>query len=822
MQKNKKHVPKIKLFVTIGYTVLLALVVYGVVRIYSELMRFSEQEPPFIERKELVMIGNVLSSLYESETVAKVLFTPFNNTDGELLFDSLQLRIMSQMDSLKSWTTDSSILLSLDTVSLLLKRKSANIHTMHQLMDSLERVPVRKKSITTILSQKKLTDLDHLSKVHTSKQLDTVRVQVRKKTLMKRLSDVFKSEVKDSVFVKRSTTDEMVDSILPVENIQDTVSRFVTDVILDYDEQREMLTAQLVRRHNRLHQTNNELTFRINLILKDLELRELRKSYRFLLEKEQALSRSSNIVYNVALAALITVAFFLILSLRSISRELKYQRELEIAKKQAENLLINRERLMLTISHDIKAPLSSIIGYIELLDKSNLLEKDKYYLQNMRCSSEQVLEFLTKLLDYHRLRSGNLDIRLMSFSPYRLFGDIYRSFIPLVKQRGLEFEFVNGLNEDLFFQGDPFSIRQIVNNLMSNAVKFTRFGKIAFEVSVLAGEGDPLLQVIVKDTGIGIAQEDMEKIFEEYHRAEDADSMKIVGSGLGLAISRKMTSLLNGDIRVVSEKGKGTECTVVIPLKRDIVMKKEALQPPEKKALKVLLVDDDRVLLNMYSELLKREGFTPTAMTCSMDALALLREESFDIVFTDIQMPDVNGFELVERIRMSAFPGAKDIPVIAVSARSDISEQKFKDAGFSGFIAKPVLVEQMLNVIAAHSGVSTDVEKGASGKGFSALTAFAGKDREAATNIIETFIKENATAIEALEKAVAVEDWPDIRSVAHKLLPLMRMIEAEKTVAILYGLENDVREKPVIHELMKMLKQKNDEAEDFLSENLST
>jgi signal transduction histidine kinase/CheY-like chemotaxis protein/HPt (histidine-containing phosphotransfer) domain-containing protein len=820
MKKDRVHAPKIKLFITIGYVVLLALVVYGVVRIYSELMRFSKQEPPFNERKELVMIGNVLSSLYESETLIESLFTPFGNTYRELLFDSLQQRVVQQMDSLKSWATDPSILTSLDSVSVLLEKKFVNIQSMIQLSDSLDRVPFRKKSITTILSQKKLKDLIRISKMYNRTHADSVHVQVRKKTLMKRLSDVFKSEVKDSVYVKRNSAGEVVDSILPITNMEDTISKFLTDVVLDYDKKREMLTAQLVYRQSQLHQTNNELTSQINTILNDLEIREYEKSYRFLLEKEHALSRSSGIVFNVALAALITAAFFLILSLRSISRELKYQRELEASKKHAEDLMKNREQLMLTISHDIKTPLSSVIGYIELLDKSNWMEKDKYYLQNMRSSSEHVLELLNKLLDYHRLESGNFNVQLMSFSPYRLFEDIHRSFIPLMKQKNLRFEFVNELDKSLFSQSDPLRIRQIVNNLISNAIKFTCSGKVRLEVSASIADNKHLLQVIVKDTGIGINPIDIEKIFETYHRADDVENLKIDGSGLGLAISKKLTSLLEGSISVVSERGKGSEFTVIIPLKEDVFEKKDVSQPP-KNPLKILLVDDDSVLLNMYSELLKRNGFVPLIATRSTDALALLQDASFDIVFTDIQMPDMNGFELVERIRMSTFPGSKDIPIIALSARSDISEQKFIEAGFSGFLAKPVFVEQMMSAIAVYSGIPVNRKKEISGNGLSALTAFAGKDKEAATNIIETFVKENANAIETLEKAVAEGDWSIIRSFAHKLLPLMRMIKAEQIVSILCDLENDVREEFMIYELVKLLKQKNQEATDFMTGDLS-
>ncbi|MDR1120630.1 MAG: response regulator [Dysgonamonadaceae bacterium] len=816
----KKRAYKIKLLIIIGYSILLLLVVYGVVRIYSELRRFSEQESPFEERKEFVKISDVLASLYESEAMSRTLFSSTNTRSGLLAYDSLQNLVVLKIDSLKDLTTDTFVSESLDSVLVLLNMKCNNTHSIFQLMDSINRVPFKEKSITTLLSRKQIADLNNLSKIYTQqKQQDSVIVQVQKKTFSKRLSDVFRSNVKDSVFVKTRQANEQIDSIIPFQIVEDTIASFVTDVLLEYDRKRELLTAQLLRKQEYMYQTNSYLTSQIDNILKELEYQEYTKLYRFVLEKEKTLEYSSNTVLYVALAALITVIVFLGISLRSISRELRYQKQLEDAKKYAEELLKNRERLMLTISHDIKAPLSSIIGYIELLTKSKLPEKDKYYLQNMRYSSEQVLELLTKLLDSHRLKSGSMEIHSMYFSPHRLMEDIYRSFVPLVGQKELSFEFINHLDANDYYQSDPFRIRQIVNNLLTNAIKFTHSGQIMLSVSVLPKDGKLLLNIVVKDTGMGIAPENTEKIFEEYLRLEDAESMKIEGSGLGLAISRKLAVLLDGDIRVVSEKGKGSEFTLTIPLRKEPDTKREAnLSSQREDPLRILFVDDDPVLLNMYAESLKREGFLPVITTSSLDVLPLLHKMSFDIVFTDIQMPDMNGFELVERIRMATFSRAGEIPVIALSACSDVSGQKFKEAGFSGAMLKPFSLGQLLDVIASYSGIPTHKKENLVGKGLSALTAFADKDKDAAINIIQTYIGENATSIESLKKSVETDDWVTLRALAHKLLPLMRMIDADEIVTVLYEIENNVQEKAKIYTLIEMLKQKNEDAEVFLAE----
>jgi signal transduction histidine kinase/DNA-binding response OmpR family regulator len=827
MLKTKKNISKAyrsrtKLFITIGYAILLLLVFYGVMRIYSELRSFSEHDVSFDERQELMMIGNALAALYESESVSRMAVPPDDADRRQAMYDSLQHRAVSKIDSLKVATSDPSMHQSLDSVLTLLEKKHINTYAIFQLIDSIDQVPYREKSITTLLSRKNINDLNRISKMRTKREKDSVVVQVQKKTLRQRLSDVFRSKVEDSVFVKSNLAGEVIDSIIPGLNLKDPVVRFVTNIVRDYDQKRELLTAQLVYQQNELYQTNSRLTAQINNILRDLELREHIKYYAFLQSKEQALSRSSGTVQHVALAALITVVFFLIVSLWSVSREFKYRQQLERARKYAEDLLKNRERLMLTISHDIKAPLSSVIGYIKLLSKSKLTGNNRSYLQNMRNASEQILELVTKLLEYHSLKSSNQNMLLVSFSPYNLFQEIHLGFIPLAEQKGLEFEFVNQLPAGGVYQSDPFRIRQVVNNLLSNAIKFTASGKITLTVSVISEDDKPRLNVVVKDTGIGIDAADREKIFEEYHRLEDARSMKTEGSGLGLAISRKLIALLQGDIRVVSERGEGSEFTFTVPLMESAAPKRPGNQTTA--SLKILFVDDDRTLLQMYNDVLKEEGYLPVVTTRSPEALTLLREIPFDIIFTDIRMPDMNGFELMKRIRTADFPGAKDVPVIALSASSDISEERLKDAGFSGFISKPFSAELLLSVIAAHAGICSTKKKRTVPKkqGWEALTAFADSDREAAANILTTGINENRLKIEALEKAIEAADDAEIRAIAHRLLPLMRMIDANEIVAILCDVENGAAKQSEICRLPEMLKEKNREAEVFLSEQYST
>lgn len=811
---------KIRALTIIGYLVLGLLAFYGVYRIYSEFHRFSENDRPLEERKELVLISNILADLYETESLSRMLF--FNNKQEEekAKFDSLQIITKNKVDSLYTISSDPLTCSRLDSVFSLLDLKYKNTEQMFLLIDSVNRLPLAHISKTTVLSEKDIDNLNRISSMHMQKQEDTTIVQVQKKSFVRRLSDVFKTSVVDSVLVSSNQNALTVDSVVPVAVLTDTLTQYITEIVYAHQSKRENFMRQLADRQTYLLLTNENLTLQIKQILYELESREYQKNVRYLEDKEGALSRSSRIAFRVALAALVIAVLFLGLSLRIITREQRYQEQLKSAKKYAEDLLLARERLMLTISHDIKAPLSSIIGYLELLAKGRLPVKEKYYLENMQRSSEHMLELVTKLLDYHRLESGKQEVKKMFFSPYRLISDVYQGFIPLTEQRGLKLEFINDMEPSVFYQSDPFRIRQVLNNLLSNAVKFTEKGTISLLASVVVEENQAVLNVTVRDTGSGIDKVFLDSIFDEFSRTEEADTKSIEGSGLGLAITKKIVSLLNGEISVRSEIGKGSEFRLSIPLELANGEARKISKEEGIAKLKVLFIDDDLTLLNMYTELLKREGFLPVVCSNSLDALQILQQTSFDIVFSDIQMPEMNGFELVERIRNATFAGAKDVPVIALSARSDISRQKFIEAGFSCFLAKPFTFDQLMDVVVRYTKASGVVMESTPTVGFEALTAFAGKDKTAANNILTTFINENKILIEKTTQALNEDDWDAIKAHAHKLLPLMHMIGAKEITPILYEIENNLKDKDKVRDLLTMLAGKNEEAESYLRENM--
>ncbi|MCL2650389.1 MAG: ATP-binding protein [Candidatus Azobacteroides sp.] len=823
--KKKQHTKSI---VVVGFIIMALLCILGIILINKELINFSESSDTSAERRELVVTNNFLASFYKMESVGNLLI-------AELLpgspaeYDSLRVETFAQIDSLRNVTNDAVIVEHLDSIKYLLDIKTANIQRMLSLLDSISAQPPKEVVKKTIVSHRDFSDLQDIlfqSFNRINNVEDSVFVTTEKKSFMHRVKNIF-SNASDSSLVVSKRKEEMRDSIL-VPVLVDTLTQYIQELSWGYESRHRLLTQRLIRRQNEMYHVNESMSSQINMILQSLKEREYETSMTLMNAKEATLRHSSGIVSIIGILASLTTLLFLIMTLTSISNSQRYRRRLENANKYAEDLLEARGRLILSITHDIKAPISSIIGYIELLSKDKLSEKERYYVENMQHSSEHILELVKNLLDYHSLESDKQDIQNMPFYPGILFKDIYQSFVPIAQKSDIEFRFECDLKETQSYESDPYRIRQICENLLSNAIKFTRAtGKVLFSVSfVSAGEKTDLLFVSVKDTGPGISKENQEVIFDEFKRV-DFHKGKIEGSGLGLTITKKLVSLLNGKISLISNLGEGSEFDVEIPLqkteKKQFDVQDSSSDSTKiilnKEEKKILFIDDDIVQLNLYSELLKSEGFQTTICRNPLDALSLIQTSQFDLIFTDIQMPGMNGFELVERIRMGTFNGAKTLPVVALSASSKVSEQRFEEAGFSGFMPKPFTSESMLQVIHQFFGVQdyqcpsrTEGEE----KKFMSLMEFAPEDPEAGKVIILSFIAESKKNIQIIHTALAGNNWEQIKKAAHKMLPLMRMISANELAEMLVEIEMGSKDARKAKKVIRLTENQLNEAEEFL------
>ena len=365
----------------------------------------------------------------------------------------------------------------------------------------------------------------------------------------------------------------------------------------------------------------------------------------------------------MASGAILLAVIFGVLVWKGWLRDDRFRRALEEARRRAEDLLEAREKLMLTITHDFKAPLGSIIGYVELMMRLDNTERQKFYLQNMKASSDHLLSLVSDLLDFHRLESHKLDINRIAFSPKVLFDKIVSAMQPVADKKQLNLILKVEKSADANFSGDPLRIKQIVDNLLSNALKFTARGTVTIHVFVRVR----YLVFSVSDTGRGIARDDLEHIFQAFTRLSSAQGVE--GFGLGLAITRQLVDLMGGRIDVRSVEGVGSTFTVEIPLEE---VSEKTGDTKAFSGKRCLLLDDDKLQLTLFENQLKQLGIESVACMKAEEILGYLEHEHFDALFTDMQMPEMDGVSFLKFLRESHIALARKLPVVMVTAEFSI------------------------------------------------------------------------------------------------------------------------------------------------------
>lgn len=559
--------------------------------------------------------------------------------------------------------------------------------------------------------------------------------------------------------------------------------------------QKQILTNQLLEKASSLRYSSSVITSKVNQMLRDIEYEEMNTSIEQVESRQKVVHDASFVIAGIAILALVIVVIFIILITRDISKSQYYRMKSEKARLYAEYLLRRREKLMLTISHDIRAPLSSIIGYIDLLLRRHPDERQRYYLENMKGSSDHILMLVNDLLDYHRLESGQMEIHNVPFSISALFNEIYMSFKPLAAGKGLDFIMnVGKEGTDKIWLGDPIRIRQVTGNLISNAIKFTNQGHIVLEVKMPDDSSN--LSIIVSDSGSGIAETEQEKIFGEFTRLSGAE--KEEGFGLGLSITRKLIQLMNGTISLQSKLGEGSTFTIILPLKLSDVQtlpssddkseKIPEVEATQERDVYCLIVDDDPFQLALTEELLRKSHVEVTTCTDPFSVISLIKNTAFDVIVTDIQMPGMDGFKLLDKIRSSGIQGADKIPIIALSASVEQEHNHYLAAGFTGFINKPFTARQLIEEL--NELLQTNI-KPAEELNFASLTAFAGEDKEASASILRTFTEETHKSILLFKKALDDKNRKQVARLSHKSIPIFSMLGDGRLVGQLRVLENE-------------------------------
>ena len=720
------------------------------------------------------------------------------------------------------------------TISSLLKEEQKNLK---QLSDAMAGKPNKNYLHDKVrsLNTGKDSILVHSKapQTHEAKKT-TVEVLKTRKGFFRRLADAFKKEHAETLSVKQDSNRAVIDSVTTPVNVAGNVAN-----ILEQIDRKEKVETQdhkqnINREMEELKMVSAKLALRSAKHLSDVHQREkdaMQESISKAMEARKHLLWQMELLAIVAFLAIVVMIWLI---WRDAKKERIYQENLEAANEEIQRIMNQRERLLLTITHDIKAPAASISGFIDLMKDYVSNPQGIECLQNIKNSAAHLSHLVASLLDYHQLENGLMKVQPTSFSPAQLVAESVEGMRLRAEEKGLEISFeckMKGMGtsdssdspmKKEFFRADAFRIRQILDNLVSNAIKYTDQGSVTIQAQVSKVMGKPMLTLSVKDTGKGMTNEEKQKVFHAFTRLKSAQGIE--GTGLGLSITQELVSLLGGEIILHSTQGKGSTFIVTIPVEpvpKEETQKNqtgvgddkaldsnpeekendsaspqvsvEKKKKPEFANHKILILDDDKLQLQLLQEMLRRiVGNTWQVFACNhvMDALTTLHNEQPALMLMDIEMPEMNGMDMITHINHT------QMTVVAMTAHDTSILEQLQKAGFDDCLFKPFSMEKLSDILGIDSQPQLDAQSETpsqpdsssqpdlssqqkSNPQLDSLLAFAGGDEEAAKEILDTVKQELAAHLENLKEAVEEESLSTDRigKAAHKLLPIATMMQ---------------------------------------------
>jgi signal transduction histidine kinase/ActR/RegA family two-component response regulator/HPt (histidine-containing phosphotransfer) domain-containing protein len=489
-----------------------------------------------------------------------------------------------------------------------------------------------------------------------------------------------------------------------------------------------------------------------------------------------------------------------------------YQIALENAKDEAEKLAKTKELFMANMSHEIRTPVTAISGFTEQLLHESLNNDTNSSLKVIKSSSDHLLKIIDDILDFSKLQSNKLALEKVHFSISQILSEVRSMFERQAQQNNTTLSYWLDPKTPEVLLGDPYRLKQIMINLISNSVKFTINGIVHLEVTSIrkpAEEIDLLMEF--SDTGIGIDESKLNAIFEDFTQAEMSTTRKYGGTGLGLSIVKKLVELQGGTIDLKSKKNKGTTIVCRIPFsKGDEKLVKKDISPPvrvpeEISGLKILVVDDEEYNRMLFKKILDRWKIKCRLTGSGMEALDVLKEEKYDLLFMDMRMPGIDGLKTTRFIREEMGISESDMPVIFISAASMSEDlQKFKNGGINAFLQKPFTEEMLLSSILTVTGnkiqpyfgeaVVTDNKPDGEGKlDLHNLYHISGSDEQFVKQMLISFITTTGKGLNELREAVTKQQWESASDISHKIQPPCRHIGAMDLYNLLNKIERTIR-----------------------------
>lgn len=682
MESKKSYTP---IKVLLSYVALLALVVTVGWILYSENAVYNKLEDKIaFEKTKILKVSKLFSNIYKTESLGRKTIQTNSQKDFKSYLietDSLKSRI----DTLKQIVTTQYQKTLLDSVTYLLSEKTKNIRQLRVLKNKADDEVSVDNAINEITRmESKLRKLALKDFAAHPEQLGTYQRNVLKKYV-----DYLNQNIPDDS--TNTLSKKASDSILA------NSKKLLTSVKLKAEKKKESLNFQ----ENKLLKNEIAISEQLRKVLRIIEREILINSIKNNTLKEKSLKKVNEVVMASAIIGLVLTLFFSILIVSDYSKSQLYKKQLEIANFKTKNLLKSREQLISTVSHDLKTPLSTIVGYTELLGNSDVNTKQSYFVKNIKNSSQYISQLVQDLLDFSQIEAGKITIEKVPFLLPEIIDDVAKNIQSVYPQKeiNLDIQVDETLNSRIV--GDPFRLKQILSNIIGNAYKFTEEGSI--KIKAYTTLDDSFFTISIEDSGIGIEKENQKLVFEEFAQANENIEKKYGGTGLGLSICQKLVMILGGNLKLESEFGKGSIFSIELPLFFDTsistVQEIKKPIPANTKKYTFIVIDDDSNLLQLTSGVLKQENHTVLSFDNAVKALEAIETTTFDFIITDIQMPVMDGFSFVEKLKDTPYSTYKKQPIIALTGRADLDYATFTEAGFTTVIKKPYSPKVLLETI---------------------------------------------------------------------------------------------------------------------------
>lgn len=588
---------------------------------------------------------------------------------------------------------------------------------------------------------------------------------------------ITKDEDKSIAYLRDLQKQNLRDPNVPEKQTLDSVLYNIRGVINRVNREESSQRQKLAKTEADISISQSKIINSIQNLVSTLQQRALEKSDS---QNESAYQLTYDMTYFLILIVILAVigaAVMVYSILKEIKVTKKYQENLEVSRQKSEQLARSKQEFLANMSHEIRNPLHVIQGYRSVLEKSKLNSSQQSHLRMIGFASDTLMEIVDEVLDFSKLEAGKLKLEAHPFDPESLFSALQNFFELQATEKKVGFEWSLDLPEDTWLIGDQLRLKQILNNLLSNAFKFTSEGSIRVNV----GWGKGVLTVEIRDTGIGMSPEVLDKIFREFDQADTSISRKYGGTGLGLAIVQRLVSLMEGEITVSSEEGEGTTMLVQLPM-ADTESQRVEFNPDEivsldLSGLKIVLVDDDKVGIRYLETILSYFGATIVAYPGGSNFRDEFVAIDFDLAILDIQMPEFSGFDVVKKMR--SIDLYKEIPILAMTANVFVEERdKMIESGFTEIIFKPfqerVLIECLgkffPNHVVKEEQANTKISESDSALfQLKDLARFCMGDELLLQDIVRELVVETQKDLNRIKKARKKDDFEEILEICHQL-----------------------------------------------------